>query len=442
MLSTRLAATLAALGILLACAKIEAPPGAPPDLSPPYLVSATPESLAVLPGYTGDVTFRYNEVIAEGSSPSQGTGTGDLERLVILSPTTRPPEVRWRRDHITVRPREGWLPNRVYRIQLLPGVMDLRSNRETSGGTIVTFTTGAPRPTLRLKGSVQDWVGGRAATGALVEAVHTTDSLVYRAVTDSSGGFDLGPIPDGDYLVYGTIDQNHNMTRDPREAFDSVRVTGGRTDAGTLWTFPHDTVGPRIQTITPLDSASATITLSQPLDPAQRLAPSAVSVRLLPDSTPVPVTSLLPPTADDSAFGRRAVDSTARRAGDSAAVRRGADTAAARKPIEAPVRKPVDSLAARKAPDTTAKATPAKPARPALSDRLVLRVAGRWTPGARYVVTIRGVRNVNGVAADATAGLAIPAAPPPAPVRPADSTGAARPPAAPADTGARRSKPQ
>lgn len=453
MLRPGVAATLAALGlgILLACAKIEAPPGAPPDVSPPHLVSVTPESLAVLPGYTGDVTFRYNEVIAEGSSPSQGTGTGDLERLVILSPTTRPPEVRWRRDHITVRPREGWLPNRVYRVQLLPGVMDLRSNRETTGGTIVTFTTGAARPTLRLKGSVQDWVGGRAATGALVEAVHTADSLVYRAVTDSSGGFELGPIPDGDYLVFGTVDQNHNMTRDPREAFDSVRVAAGRTDAGTLWTFPHDTVGPRIQTITTLDSASATITLSQPLDPAQRLASSAVSVRLLPDSTPVQVTSLLPPTVDDSAFGHRAVDTTARRAADTAAVKRGADTLAAKrpadtlaakKPIETPVRKPVDTLAVRKGVDTTAKAAPAKPARPALSDRLVLRVAGRWTPGARYVVTIRGVRNVNGVAADATAGLAIPAAPPPAPVRPADSTGAARPPAAPADTGARRSKPQ
>lgn len=453
MLRPGVAATLAALGlgILLACAKIEAPPGAPPDVSPPHLVSVTPESLAVLPGYTGDVTFRYNEVIAEGSSPSQGTGTGDLERLVILSPTTRPPEVRWRRDHITVRPREGWLPNRVYRVQLLPGVMDLRSNRETTGGTIVTFTTGAARPTLRLKGSVQDWVGGRAATGALVEAVHTADSLVYRAVTDSSGGFELGPIPDGDYLVFGTVDQNHNMTRDPREAFDSVRVAAGRTDAGTLWTFPHDTVGPRIQTITTLDSASATITLSQPLDPAQRLASSAVSVRLLPDSTPVQVTSLLPPTVDDSAFGHRAVDTTARRAADTAAVKRAADTLAAKrpadtlaakKPIETPVRKPVDTLAVRKGVDTTAKAAPAKPARPALSDRLVLRVAGRWTPGARYVVTIRGVRNVNGVAADATAGLAIPAAPPPAPVRPADSTGAARPPAAPADTGARRSKPQ
>ena len=427
MLRPALPTTVAALalGALLACAKVELPPGAPPDVSPPELVSASPESLAVLPNFAGDVTFRFNEVIAEGSSPSQGTGTGDLERLVILSPTTRPPEVRWRRDHITVRPREGWRPNRVYRVQLLPGVMDLRNNRQRSGGTIVTFTTGAPLPTLRVSGSVQDWVGGRAAAGALIEAVHTADSLVYRALADSSGGFELGPIPDGDYLVFGTIDQNHNMTRDPREAFDSVRLASGRSDAGTLWTFPHDTVGPRIRTITALDTASATVTLSQPLDPAHRVAPAAVSVRLLPDSTPVPVTSLLPPAADDSAFGRGAIDTTARRAADTAAARQAIDTAA--------VRKPADSLAGRKARDTTAKAAPARPSRPALFDRLVLRIAGRWTPGARYVITIQGLRNVNGVAADATAGLAIPAAPPAAPaaaadsLAPADSTGAARP---------------
>ena len=434
MLKPGLPATLAALGLgaLLACAKVELPPGAPPDVSPPKLISASPESLAVLPGFTGDVTFRFNEVIAEGSSPSQGTGTGDLERLVILSPTTRPPEVRWRRDHITVRPREGWLPNRVYRVQLLPGVMDLRNNRETSGGAIVTFTTGAALPTLKLTGTVQDWVGGRAAAGALVEAVRTADSLVYRALADSSGGFQLGPIPDGEYLVFGSIDQNRNMTRDPREAFDSVRVAAGRTDAGTLWTFPHDTVGPRIQTITALDSASATVTLSQPLDPAQRVAPSAVSVRVLPDSAPVPVTSLLPPAADDSAFGRRAADTTARRAGDTTAARQAIDTSGA-----------------RKAADTTGKVAPVKPARPALFDRLVLRIQGRWRPGARYVVTIRGLRNVNGVAADATAGLAIPA-PPPAVAAPPDSTRtrepaadsirARKPAAAPADTGVKRIK--
>ena len=60
MLKPDLSASLAALGLgaLLACAKVELPPGAPPDVSPPHLISASPESLAVLPGFTGDVTFR------------------------------------------------------------------------------------------------------------------------------------------------------------------------------------------------------------------------------------------------------------------------------------------------------------------------------------------------------------------------------------------------
>ena len=378
----------------MACAKIEAPPGAPPDVAPPRLIGTIPESLAVLPGFAGDVTFRFDEVISEGSSPSQGTGTGDLERLVILSPTTRPPEVRWRRDHITVRPREGWVANRVYRVQLLPGIVDLRNNRQTEGGTIVTFTTGAPRPTLTLSGTVQDWTTGRAAAGALIEAVQVADSLAYRTVADSSGAYSLGPIPPGPYLVFATLDQNHNMVRDPREAFDSARAGAADTAVATLWTFPHDTTGPRIQTITVNDSASASITFSQPLDPTQRIAAADASVRMLPDSTPLPVVSVLPPPADDSAFGRRPADTT----------RAAADTVPRRPDTTA------------KAADTTRRRPPADstrtPGRPPLMTRLVLRITGHWTPGARYVVSVRGVRNVNRVAADASAGLAVPAAAP------------------------------
>jgi len=403
----------------MACAKIEAPPGAPPDVAPPHLIATSPESLAVLPGFAGDVTFRFDEVISEGSSPSQGTGTGDLERLIILSPTTRPPEVRWRRDHITVRPHEGWVANRVYRVQLLPGIVDLRNNRQTDGGTVLTFTTGAARPTLTLTGTVQDWVAGRAAAGALVEAVRAPDSLVYRTVADSSGAYALGPLPPGPYLVYASIDQNRNMVRDPREAFDSARVGAAESKVATLWTFPHDTTGPRIQTITVNDSASATITFSQPLDPTQRIPATDVSVRVLPDSAPVPAVSILPPPADDSAFGRRP-DTTTRARADTLARR--PDTTG----------KAADTTH-RRAPADTARA----PGRPALMTRMVLRIGGHWTAGARYVVAVRGVRNVNRVAADASGGLAVPAAAPRA--APADSAAPVR--AAPQDSAGRRPAP-
>src|SRR6185436_10174542 len=98
-----------------------------------------------------------------------------------------------------------------------------------------------------------------------------------------------------------------------REAYATARVVRGKSDAGELWAFLHDTVPPRIQTVTVDDSVSATLTFSQKLDPRQRLTPRDVRLRLLPDSVPVAVASILPEPVDDS-LHRRApgADSTAR----------------------------------------------------------------------------------------------------------------------------------
>ena len=52
---------------LLACARIEPPPGGPPDAEPPQLIATVPDSMAQLPDFHGDVEFRFDEVISEGS---------------------------------------------------------------------------------------------------------------------------------------------------------------------------------------------------------------------------------------------------------------------------------------------------------------------------------------------------------------------------------------
>jgi hypothetical protein len=397
MLRKALSAALTAVGAL-SCARVEPPPGGPLDAIPPRLVGTRPDSLAVLPDFSGDVEFVFDEVVSEGGQPSQGFGTGDLERLVLLSPSNRVPEVRWHRSRITVRPREGWQPNRVYRVELLPGVTDLRNNRGDNRA-VVTFSTGGAVPNVTLSGKVNDWTTGRPAAQALVEAVLQPDSLVYRAVADSSGAFRLGPLPAGTYLVYGAIDQNRNLRREGREIFDSVRVGPDKAEGIALWAFPHDTVGPRIQTVTLLDSLSATLAFTQPLDPRQRLGPSAVHVRRLPDSTAIPVRTLLTQAAHDSAY-RPAAPVDTSRARDSAAVR---DTARAR-----------DSLRAR--PPAGAGAAPE---RPPLNDRLVLRVAEPLQLGGRYVIDVDSVRNVSGAVSSPRATLAVPARPKPAA---ADST--------------------
>jgi len=274
--------------VLSGCARIEPPPGGPPDAAPPRLVATRPDSFVRLTPFRGVAEFQFDEVVSEGGTPNRGEGTGGLERLVILSPSSRVPEVSWRRNRITVRPREGWRPNRVYRVELLPGVTDLRNNRAEEGA-VLTFSTGAPRPQTTLEGQVVDWSTSRPAPGALVIAALLPDSLPYRGVADSSGRFSLGPLPQGEYIVSGVLDQNTDHRQDPREAYGTARIAPGKTAVGELWAFVHDTSAPRIQTVTVDDSVKATVTFTQKLDPRQRLTPRDVTLRLLPDSTPVAV---------------------------------------------------------------------------------------------------------------------------------------------------------
>ena len=401
-------ASLAALGALVAaaCAKIEPPPGGPKDLLPPGLVATIPDSLAVLPEFSGDVEFVFNETVSEGGSPNMGLGTGDLEKLVILSPTEQVPKVRWKRSRVTVRPAEGWQPNRVYRIQLLPGVMDIRRNASDSN-TIVTFTTGAPIPTLHLTGRIWDWTTARPARSALVLALLLPDSLRYRMLADTAGRFDFGPLPSGAYIVLGAIDQNRNFKLDGREAWDSVSLPRDSSAVPELWLFPHDTVGPRLSKAATTDSLSATLTFTQPLDPAQRFAVGAVRVVLLPDSVPVTVVSLLSKAEHDSLYRPPPAepDSTAP------------------KPAPAPVKPPVAAGA-----DTT------PPSRAALSTTLLLRVGEAWRPGSTYLIELDSVRNANGAAARVRGPLEVPkakvdstAAKPDSAKAPADSAPPAKP---------------
>lgn len=348
-----------------------------------------PDSLASVWPFKDAAVFRFDEVISEGGTPNRGLGTGGLEKLVILSPSTRVPEIGWKRNRITVRPREGWRRNRVYRVELLPGVSDLRNNLSRQG-TVLTFTTGGPKPTGLVQGRVVDWGSGRPATGGLVVATLLPDSLPYRGLADSSGRFSLGPIPIGDYLVAGVLDENHDQRQDAREAYATVRLARGKSDAGDLWAFVHDTAPPRIQTITVNDSVSATVELSQKLDPQQRLGPKDVRLRLLPDSMPVAVASLLPAPIDDSLHHRATPDTTATR--DTTRT----DSAAAR-------RKPQPTLRERAPPP---KDQPT--GRPPLFDRLVLRVPKPWSPGSRLVLEIRGLKNVTGVAGTSVGVVAVP----------------------------------
>ena len=372
--------------LALGCARMEPPPGGPPDSKPPQLIATTPDSMAALPGFDKDAEFIFDEVISEGGGGGGG-GRSGLSQLVILSPTDQDPKVDWKRSRITVKPREGWQPDRAYRVELLPGIMDLRNNRSNER-RVITFTTGGPKPTTTLTGRVVDWSTSRPAQNALIEALLLPDSLPYRGLADSSGGFSLGPLPPGDYLVTGVIDQDRNQRAGVREAFDSVRVPRGKTQVGEMWAFEHDTTPPRATTVTVGDSLSANVELSQSLDPRLRLQPRNASVWVLPDSNPIKVVSVLPKEVDDSLHARQTAKPDTSKADTTQKARQAPAAPGARRPA---------------APETTKP-----PSRPPLSNRLVVRVATPWKPGGRYAIEVRGVKNVSGTTGDVRNTLAVP----------------------------------
>ena len=393
-----------ALGALLlmasiaACAKIAPPPGGPPDAVAPALIATRPDSLGVYPDFAGSVEFVFDETVSEGGSPNLGYGSGDLERMIVLSPTDRVPRVRWERSRITVRPRDGWRPNTVYRIELLPGIADLRRNLGRTG-QVITFTTGAPLPTDSLSGVLIDWTTRQPARLAAVEAVLLPDSLAYRTQSDSAGRFVLAPLPHGTYLLRGFLDLNRNRRLDGRETWDTLTVAPSPGGSGALWFAQRDTIAPRIASTTVRDSLTLDIQLTQPIDPYQSLDTANVHLFLLPDSTPVAVSSFRPRPADDSLMAR------AKAVADSG------------KAVPAVLPPPVPPRAQQGRAQVPIDSTVIKLAqtRPPLGDRLVLRLVVPMTAEAKYTFQALGLRTLGGAVGNAVSGFGAPKPPPPGP---------------------------
>jgi len=327
---TSLAVWLAACAV--ACASPGTPPGGPPDRDPPKIVAITPDTQAVGVRATS-VVFRFDEVVNERSTPklggagsaagmgggggsggsgfsgaAMGGGEASLGVMFAISPSDGRERVRWRREAIEIEPRGGFRPNTTYRIALLPGLSDLRGNVQQEGATLL-FSTGPALATATIDGVVFDWVAGKAAVAARVEAFAPTDTTFrWRTRADSSGRFVLPSLAPGRYLLRGWIDQNQNGTIDGREAFDSVTVPLGETTTRALYAFEHDTIGPRVESVDLVDSTGLRLKFDRA--PATDWMPVATTVTLQrTDSSSVPLGLAMPAARFDSLRTARAAAS-------------------------------------------------------------------------------------------------------------------------------------
>ena len=244
-------------------------PGGPEDHTPPKLVKVTPDSNAV--NFHGDaVDFQFDEVVNDRSGPTQ-----DLNGLFLISPRDGDPRISWHRSRIDVQPHGKWRANTAYAVTMLPGLADLSGNLTKSKFTVV-FTTGPVMPRFGILGRVFDWSAQRVAPNAIVEAVshidstatQKADSVVYFAVADSTGQFDVGPLATGRYAVVAFVDKNHNLRRDIGELWDSTVVNVAATQPYVeMLAAQRDTIGPHIASAEEQDSVTIRVTFDKPLSP-------------------------------------------------------------------------------------------------------------------------------------------------------------------------------
>ena len=392
---------LIALLAIVGCAQAGVPPGGPPDKNPPLLVRITPDTNAL--NVRGDaIAFEFDEVVSE-----RPRGAPDLAGLFIISPSRGPTGVSWRRTRVVITPRGGVLPNTTYTVRMLPGMVDLNGNADSSG-VILVFSTGSSLATGRIAGRVFDWVAGRPAPRALVEAIMLPDSARYAAEADSSGTFVITHMPAGQFLLRALIDANRNRAVDGRELFDTITVTLTDTLRREMLAAVRDSLGVGLASADLRDSLTLRLTLDRPLDTL--FVPSRRHFSLkAADSSVVQYDTIFTQAEVDRRMAdsvrNKAIQDSVRRASVADSVRRADSvrTAAAPQPtVTTPPARPtgrrpgVSNVPARAPVQDTSNRIVPRPSARIPTTVLYVKFARGLSPGTAYRITADSLRSVTG----------------------------------------------
>jgi hypothetical protein len=362
------------------CARVMAPTGGERDQEPPRVIETDPiQNLAAanFANTTRPVRIVFHETISERSP----------REMVQVSPETGEVHVDRDGNVLEVTIDGGWREGRVYRVTVLPGILDRHGNARTTPYELV-FSTGAAMHPNALGGIATDRITGRPAVNARVEAWTEQDTAtVYTTVTDSSGFFGLRALPVGDYTALVYVDLNRNRKLEAAEARATGKVHLGTTDtvAVELALLASDTTPARLVRAEIRDSAQVHLIFDDYMDARAPLASIRVGAWLLPDSIFIGTAALLTPRAFQRVRGDTTVTTSPR------------------------LQQPTD----------TSSTVP-------IND-LVWMPATPLRPGARYRFTVTGYSNLHGLTnggGSVTAAAPLPPRPPPAAAR--DTTAARR----------------
>ncbi len=284
--------TVLAVIVFAACARVMAPTGGQRDQEAPRVVESEPAPNAMAMNFAGTdqpVRIVFHETISERSP----------REMVQVSPETGEVHVDRDGNVLEITIDGGWREGRVYRVTVLPGLVDRFGNARTTPYELV-FSTGAAILHNALGGIVTDRITGRPVVNARVEARSQADTAtVYTTVSDSAGFFALRALPAGEYSAVVYADQNRNRELDAAETRATRAVTMGPTDtlAIELALLGPDTTPARLVRAEIRDSGQIRLNFDDYMEATTPLANIRVTAWQLPDSIMIGTAALLTPRA-------------------------------------------------------------------------------------------------------------------------------------------------
>ena len=207
------AALALALAVAFAgCAKKGPPSGGPPDLTPPRVIGAVPDSGASRIAPDAVLSLTFSETMEPRSAAE----------AISIAPRIEIRRKRWSGRTLSLELAEPLRPKQTYTLFLADGARDLHGNN-LSGGSAVVFSTADSFPPGRIEGRVE--ARGFEAVGT---ALWCYDAASGREPDSTARDFDAigiagmggvfrvdGLVVPGRYRIWAFADLNSNHSFEP-----------------------------------------------------------------------------------------------------------------------------------------------------------------------------------------------------------------------------------
>ena len=198
--------------LITACANISHPTGGDKDVTPPKLLSVTPDD-SLLNTRVTRIEMRFDEFVNVSNAASE-------VQVAPLLPFA--PSVEAVNKRVIVKIADSLLnDNTTYRITFGNAIGDVHENNPFTGYSYI-FSTGSYFDSLQLSGRVFNAATGVSDTAALVllydasksDSVVVKEKPLYATKTDGAGYFHFDGLPDKEFRLFALQDANNNLIYD------------------------------------------------------------------------------------------------------------------------------------------------------------------------------------------------------------------------------------